>query len=102
MRELRNAVERAALLPHHPLADLEAAAAPSGPAAAAIDLQVPFKIAKQHLVDDFDRRYLEALLASHAGNISAAARTAGIDRMSIYEMMRRLGLAPDGGQEPGS
>jgi DNA-binding NtrC family response regulator len=102
VRELRNAVERAALLPHHPLADLEGAAPPS-PTAAAIDLHVPFKIAKQRLVDDFDRRYLEALLAAHAGNISAAARTAGIDRMSIYKMLRRLGLAdPDGGQDPGS
>jgi transcriptional regulator of acetoin/glycerol metabolism len=57
-------------------------------------------VAKQRLVDDFDRRYLEALLAQHDGNISAAARTAGIDRMSIYKMMRRLGLA-DGGSGAG-
>ncbi len=95
VRELRNAVERAALLPHHPaLAELEVGAAP-GAVASPIDLNVPFKLAKQRLVDDFDRRYLEALLAGHRGNISAAARTAGIDRMSIYKMMRRLGLAGD-------
>ncbi|HVV86291.1 MAG TPA: sigma 54-interacting transcriptional regulator [Kofleriaceae bacterium] len=96
VRELRNAVERAVLLPHHPaLAELEPRDEPAAAAAAAIDLAVPFKVAKQRLVDDFDRRYLEALLATHRGNISAAARTAGIDRMSIYKMMRRLGLAEE-------
>ena len=53
---------------------------------------MPFKVAKQKLVDEFDRRYLEALLEAHDGNISAAARAAGIERMSIYKMIRRLGL----------
>jgi transcriptional regulator of acetoin/glycerol metabolism len=33
-----------------------------------------------------------ALLAANDGNISAAARAAGIDRMSIYKMIKRLGL----------
>jgi len=44
------------------------------------------------VVDEFDRRYLEALLEAHDNNISAAARAAGIERMSIYKMIRRLGL----------
>ena len=62
---------------------------------ATIDIDVPFKQAKQKLVDEFDRRYLEALLEAHDGNISAAARAAGIERMSIYKMIRRLGLDKD-------
>ena len=92
VRELRNAVERGALVPHHPQV-AGADPAPIARAAAPIDLAVPFKVAKQHLVDDFDRRYLAALLEAHQGNISAAARTAGVDRMSIYKMMRRLGIS---------
>jgi len=56
---------------------------------------VPFKVAKQKLVDEFDRRYLQQLLEAHDGNISAAARAAGIERMSIYKMIRRLGLDKD-------
>ena len=55
----------------------------------------PVQEAKQKLVDEFDRRYLEALLEAHDGNISAAARAAGIERMSIYKMIRRLGLDKD-------
>ena len=57
-----------------------------------VDIDVPFKVAKQKLVDEFDRKYLEALLEAHDNNISAAARAAGIERMSIYKMIRRLGL----------
>jgi len=57
-----------------------------------VDIDVPFKVAKQKLVDEFDRRYLQQLLEAHDGNISAAARAAGIERMSIYKMIRRLGL----------
>jgi DNA-binding NtrC family response regulator len=64
---------------------------------------VPFKVAKQKLVDEFDRKYLETLLEAHDNNISAAARAAGIERMSIYKMIRRLGLdkteARDGDDE---
>jgi DNA-binding NtrC family response regulator len=93
VRELRNAVERALLLPDHPAAAFEAP--PKTTDFAPIDIDVPFKLAKQKLVDEFDRRYLEALLEAHDGNISAAARAAGIERMSIYKMIRRLGLDKD-------
>ena len=96
VRELKNAVERTALLPHHPALAVEPHAAPQhGGGWATIDVTTPFKVAKQKLVDEFDRRYLETLLELHDGNISAAARAAGIDRMSIYKMMRRLGLSDD-------
>ena len=92
VRELRNAVERAVLLPHHPSVAIEAPPKKEGHGFGHIDIDVPFKQAKQKLVDEFDRRYLEALLEAHDGNISAAARAAGIERMSIYKMIRRLGL----------
>jgi two-component system response regulator GlrR len=91
VRELRNAVERAVLLPNHPQAAFESPPKKEQ-GFATIDIDVPFKQAKQKLVDEFDRRYLEALLEAHDGNISAAARAAGIERMSIYKMIRRLGL----------
>jgi DNA-binding NtrC family response regulator len=91
VRELRNAVERAILLPNHPNSGFEAPPKRED-TFASIDLDIPFKVAKQQLVDEFDRRYLEALLEAHDGNISAAARAAGIERMSIYKMIRRLGL----------
>jgi transcriptional regulator with PAS, ATPase and Fis domain len=96
VRELRNAVERAILMP--PNAATVFGDGPLGPSrepavpVSEIDLAIPHKTAKQRLVDEFDRRYLKALLAAHGNNISAAARTAGLERMTIYKMMRRLEL----------
>ena len=90
-RELRNAVERACLLPNHPHLSFEAPPKKEQ-SFGDVDIDIPFKIAKQRLVDEFDRKYLEALLEAHDNNISAAARAAGIERMSIYKMIRRLGL----------
>jgi transcriptional regulator with GAF, ATPase, and Fis domain len=67
----------------------------------AVDTAIPFKLAKQDLVEEFERRYIRALLEEHGGNISAAARAAGIDRMSIHKILHRLGLenprGPGGG-----
>jgi DNA-binding NtrC family response regulator len=91
VRELRNAVERACLLPNHPTLGFEAPPKKEG-SFGDVDIDVPFKVAKQRLVDEFDRKYLEQLLEAHDNNISAAARAAGIERMSIYKMIRRLGL----------
>ena len=62
---------------------------------ARIDIEVPFKAAKKQMVDEFDRRFMSALLERHDGNISAAARATGVDRMSIYKLLQRLGLDRD-------
>ena len=61
-----------------------------------VDVAIPFKLAKQNVISEFERRYISRLLAQHDGNISAAARAAGIDRMSIHKMRHRLGLANPG------
>ncbi|NOY90027.1 MAG: sigma-54-dependent Fis family transcriptional regulator [Deltaproteobacteria bacterium] len=37
-------------------------------------------------------RYLKALLRKHGGNVSAAARVAGVERESFYRLMRRYGV----------
>jgi len=91
VRELENAVARAALMGswEEPAPPTDAGIDAS---AATIDLAVPFRIAKQRVVDTFERRYLTALFDAHDGNVSAAARAAGLDRMSIYKAMSRLGL----------
>jgi transcriptional regulator with GAF, ATPase, and Fis domain len=54
--------------------------------------ELPYKSAKEAMVDGFTREYLEALLARHDGNISAAAREAELDRNWVAELAKRLGL----------
>ncbi len=120
IRELRNVIERAVLLSEAPTSeaalsrnyipgvvdgpktdkgatpaaeDVARAEPGSGSVVSmAVDIGVPFKIAKRDLVTQFERSYISQLLAEYDGNISAAARAAGIDRMSIHKMLNRLGL----------
>jgi transcriptional regulator with GAF, ATPase, and Fis domain len=58
-----------------------------------VDTKTPFKVLKQEMISEFERRYITQLLEEHGHNISSAARAAGIDRMSIHKMLNRLGLS---------
>jgi DNA-binding NtrC family response regulator len=91
VRELRNAVERLTVLDEAPFA-VQAAPAAGGTAEPAVDIQQPFKDAKNALVDGFERRYVSAMLEATGGNISEAARRAGIDRVYLLRLMGRYGL----------
>ena len=95
IRELRNAVQQALTAP----ALLQIG---DGPANSlwSIDTAVPFKLAKQRFVDEFDRRFMMTLLEQHAWNISAAARATGVDRMSVYKLLERLGIERTPGSDP--
>jgi len=44
---------------------------------------------------EFERRYVAWLLDRHAGNISAAAREAKMDRKHLYDLARKRGLRGD-------
>jgi two-component system, NtrC family, response regulator GlrR len=105
VRELRNAIDRALALgpwEPEPSAPLTAptgspSAPPSGPP---IELSRPFKEARDDWTATFERAYLAALLAEHGGNIRAAARAAGIDRVHLYRLLARHGLRRGEGDPP--
>lgn len=48
-----------------------------------------YKEARRHWLDQFQIRYVEALLDAHGGNVSAAARAADMDRSSIQRILKR-------------
>jgi DNA-binding NtrC family response regulator len=41
-------------------------------------LAMPFPIARRRTLEEFERRYVEAAIATHGGNVSAAARASGL------------------------
>ena len=45
--------------------------------------------AKNDAITVFEKEYLSDLLKRHNGNISQAARTAGIDRKTIHRMLAK-------------
>ncbi len=54
-----------------------------------IRYDLPYKRAKRLWLEVFEYAYISALLKKHGGNISHAARAAGIDRKSIQRLMKR-------------
>ncbi len=92
VRELRNSVERALagvdamLVP--PPARGRGAADPT----AASSAELPFKAAKEKMLDEFTRDYLSALLERSEGNVSAAARMSGIHRNYLHRLLQRYGV----------
>ncbi len=56
-----------------------------------IDVTVPYKVAKEALVDQFERGYVRAVLEAAGGNMTKAARMAGIDRMYLHRLVQKHG-----------
>jgi DNA-binding NtrC family response regulator len=57
--------------------------------ASEIRIDLPYMDARRAFLDDFQQRYVEAILAANGGNVSAAARAAGMDRRSIQRIVGR-------------
>jgi DNA-binding NtrC family response regulator len=99
VRELQNVVERTVslCLPGQEITpdDLpEELLMPrtNGRAAVTYSADLPFHEAKNQAIAMFEKEYLRDLLRRHNGNISQAARTAGIDRKTIHRMLTKYDL----------
>ena len=94
-RELRNVIERYAVLGSPGLASDPRNAAGGADAGATPDaLRVPFHEARRGALDAFERDYLAAALKRAGGNVARAAEIAQVGRGSLYRMLDRLGLSP--------
>ncbi|NTX05796.1 sigma 54-interacting transcriptional regulator [Myxococcus sp. CA051A] len=93
VRELRNVVEQVMNLGEEALPDLES----SGEGSTKVELDLPFKEAKERLIEGFERDYLKNLLERCEGNISRASREADIDRVYLKKLLRKHEL--DAGRE---
>jgi DNA-binding NtrC family response regulator len=92
VRELANYVERCLAFAEPPPLVGDDAAGPGEPAGSRIDAAKPLRVERDRWLRRFEREYLERLLAAHGGNVSAAARTAGVDRIHLYRLLWRAGL----------
>ncbi|HEX8905652.1 MAG TPA: sigma-54 dependent transcriptional regulator [Longimicrobiaceae bacterium] len=102
VRELQNVVERIVSLclpgqeifPEDMPEELSARRATNGKSgvAPAFSSDLPFHDAKNDAIMAFEKEYLSDLLQRHNGNISQAARTAGIDRKTIHRMLAKYQL----------
>jgi DNA-binding NtrC family response regulator len=57
-----------------------------------VDIKLPFRAARDQLVNDFTGRYVTQALKRNCGNISAAARESGLERQHFQKLIKKLGL----------
>jgi DNA-binding NtrC family response regulator len=97
VRELQNVIERGCALaeaetlgrrdlPDHVLSPRPEPGAPPG-AGVPSGLDLPLKDAKDRWMQVLEASYLRDLLARHDGNVSAAAKAAGIDRKTFHRLI---------------
>ncbi|MBK7857043.1 MAG: sigma 54-dependent Fis family transcriptional regulator [Archangiaceae bacterium] len=96
VRELRNVIERAlnggTVEMRGPAKGRPARAAPQP----GEDLTgLPFKDAKEKLVDAFTREYITTLLDRNANNVSETAKAAGLARNYVHRLVNKFGLKGD-------
>jgi transcriptional regulator with GAF, ATPase, and Fis domain len=91
VRELRNVIERAVSLGVLE-SGAHAAQADGAPQLGAVSAEKPMLEARQAWIDQFESAYVRALLERTGGNVTQAARQAGVSRRFLQTAMRRLGL----------
>jgi DNA-binding NtrC family response regulator len=90
VRQLKNVMERLAAV--HPGGVLEPEDieedSPNIDVAASLST-LPWKDAREQYLASFESSYAQAVLARCGGNVSAAAREAGVDRKTFYVLLKR-------------
>ena len=92
VRELRNVLERGAVVATGPVIQLADLGLPSKAEAA----PRPGTLAS---LEEVEKRHVAAVLAHTGGNVSQSARILGIDRVTLYNKMRRYGIRRDGEED---
>lgn len=112
VRELQNVIEHTAVLldPEQiirpddiPLYEDSPAELPGEvrPSAAAATNE-PYHLAKDRVVAQFEKEFLTSLVARAGGNMSKAARLAGVDRTTLYRLMDKHQLMRGDAEDAGA
>jgi transcriptional regulator with GAF, ATPase, and Fis domain len=101
VRELRNVLARAAFLAQTGDGEIRLGHIPVGAPvgggqglARTFDPAMSYRDTKAAFEQEFERRYVEWLLERHEGNISAAARSADMDRKYLHKLAKKHGVHP--------
>ena len=90
VRQLKNLMEKLTALHPGGVLEPEDMADDLQPSGAGCHLSsLPWKEAREQYLASFELSYAQTLLARCDGNISAAAREAGVDRKTFYVLLKR-------------
>jgi DNA-binding NtrC family response regulator len=99
VRELKNTIEHAVILctgDELRVEDLPRPLLDSSSRASVTKIKRPEQVsleeAREKWLDPLERQYLTDLLAKHGGNVEVAARAAGVNKVTLYRLLKRRGL----------
>jgi DNA-binding NtrC family response regulator len=92
VRELRNVLERGAVVAPGPVIQLNDLGLPS-------KTDAPPRPGTLASLEEVEKRHVAAVLAHTGGNVSQSARILGIDRVTLYNKMRKYGIRRDGEED---
>jgi transcriptional regulator with PAS, ATPase and Fis domain len=90
VRELRNVLERGAVVAHGNVIRPDDLGLAPAPARTAVPAGTPSSL------EEMERHHIAGVLAHTGGNVSQAARVLGIDRVTLYNKMKKYQLKRDG------
>jgi transcriptional regulator of acetoin/glycerol metabolism len=59
------------------------------------DLDEEYHVARDRVLAEFEKNYLTAIVTRAGGNMSKAARLAGVDRTTLYRLIEKHDLQRD-------
>ena len=95
VRELENMVERALIFSLGPIIRRNDIMVPTLLNREPPAPQESFRRAKERVVREFEKTYIEGLLRTHSGNITKAARAAEKNRRAFWELIRKYRIDPE-------
>ena len=93
VRELRNVLERGAVVATGAVIQLADLGLPA-------KAEAPARAGTLASLEEVEKRHVAVVLAHTGGNVSQSARILGIDRVTLYNKMRKYGIRRDGEDEP--
>jgi DNA-binding NtrC family response regulator len=96
VRELQNTAEQLVLLHDGGTVTVGDLPQPLGPARLPWEegnqalRELPYRAAREQAVRQFEARYLDEILEYHGGNVTRAARAAGVSRRTLHRWLHRL------------
>ena len=84
VRQLKNHLERAVIFEEPPQMNADSRAALD----ALVDTRVAYSEARRRIVARFGRAYAERIVGEHDGNVSQAAKSAGVNRTYLHRLLK--------------
>ena len=97
VRELQNIIKQAMVVSPGSMInerDLFQFSPDAPPAGSPMDLARPYKELKDEAVSNFERTYVERLLTEASGRVTRAAEMGGMDRKSLWALLRKHKIDP--------